>query len=71
MARPVLYNDDTKVFLRPDGRRKLQHRSARRAIIDRIIEQGGVMTLGELDEAFGYDVRPKVIALIRAGWLTT
>ena len=69
MARPKTYDDGTKVRLHPSGKSKLQESSDRRAIVDLIVDNKGVMTMGEIDEHFGFDIRPKVIALMRSNWL--
>lgn len=70
MARPVKYHDKCVVAVTSHrATTKLQARSERRAIINAIIEAGGTMTLGELDDKFGYDVRSRVMALSAVGWL--
>jgi len=69
MARPHKYSDETRVCVSPSGSPTLQKNGARRAIIDRLIDAGGCLTLAELDEVFGYSVRVKALALIRIGWL--
>lgn len=70
MGRPTVYHDGAKLCVRPTGQSKLQRNSDRRAIVEAMLENGGCMTLGEIDNHFGYDMRPKVIALLRAGWLS-
>jgi len=69
MARPKTYDGTTRVCVAPNGKTTLQKNGARRAIIDKIIDAGGCMTLADLDTAFGYSVRIKALALIRIGWL--
>lgn len=69
MGRKKIYTDDTKVRLHPNGKSKLQVMSDRRAIVLMMIEHGGVMTIGKINEGFGFDISSKVVALIRAGWL--
>lgn len=70
MARPVVYKDDSVVVVTTENAKtKLQTGSERRAIVNVIIDKGGSMTLLELDEHFGYDIRPRVAALARSGWL--
>jgi hypothetical protein len=70
MGRPTLYHDGAKLCVRPTGQSKLQRNSDRRAIVEVMLENGGCMTLGEIDSHFGYDMRMKAIALLRAGWLS-
>lgn len=70
MARPQIYTDDTVVYI--TGRKaktRLQSGSDRRAIVNVILDNGGTMTLGALDEHFGFDIRQKAIALTKSGWL--
>ena len=70
MARPDVYVDEAVVAVTGHkARSRLQAGSDRRAIVNRIIDAGGSMTLLELDEHFGYDIRNKVVALVRNGWL--
>jgi len=69
VGRPVIYTDAARVFLSTTGRFKLQPGSDRRAIVNRLVDHGGSMTLGELDAAFGFVIRDKVFALQRAGWV--
>ena len=71
MGRNKKYTNETVVRLRPDGKTKLQIMSERRAIVNLLIEHAGVMTMGAIDEHFGYDIRESVIRLIRSGWLVT
>lgn len=69
MARPAKYTDSAVVRLRPDGNSKLQRSSDRRAIVDLIMENGGAMSFGDINEHFACDMRDKVAALIRSSWL--
>lgn len=69
VGRPPNYSDRAKVFLCTTGRSRLQVGGARRAIINALVESGGMMTLKGLDDKFGFIIRPKVFALMRAGWL--
>lgn len=70
MARPSTYTDDCVVAVTGHkAKSRLQAGSERRAIINVIIDNGGTMTLLALDEHFGYDIRRKVVALVRSGWL--
>jgi len=70
MGRPPTYSDDAKVYLSAtEGGCKLQKGSERRAIINALVDSGGVMTLAELDAKFGYIIREPVMALQRAKWL--
>jgi hypothetical protein len=68
-GRPPIYTEESKFRIHTTGEFKLQPSSARKAVVMRIVDNGGVMSLGELNESFGFDVQPKVIALLRAGWL--
>lgn len=68
-GRPPKYTDATRICIRTQGRARLQTNSARRAIIDVMVDHGGCMTFGELDAFFRFEIRAKVIALVTAGWL--
>lgn len=70
MGRTRIYTEDTRVHVHASGDSKLQQHSDRRAIVNLIIENGGAMTMGAIDEHFGFCIRDKVAALIRAGWLS-
>ena len=68
-GRPKEYNDKTRIRISTTGKSKLQPNSDRKAIIQVFVDNSGVMTLAAIDQHFGFDIRSKVIALIRAGWL--
>jgi hypothetical protein len=70
MGRTATYTDATKISVSGHtARSRLQASSERRAIIDKVIDLGGTATVGELEAHFGYDLRGKVAALVRIGWL--
>lgn len=69
-GRPKEYNDKTRVQICATGKTKLQANSERKAIIQLMVDNGGVMTLKAIDDHFGFNIRPKVVALIRAGWVS-
>lgn len=72
MARPPIYTDKTKVTVDATGTKsRLNQGTERRAIINHLIDVGGTATLKQIDDHFGYDIRSKVFALVRAGWLVT
>lgn len=68
-GRPPKYTDDTRVRLSATGRTRLQANSDRRAIVTMLVDRGGTATLREIDEHFGFGIRDRATALIRAGWL--
>lgn len=70
-GRPKTYRGNTLVRVAPDGSSKLQAESDRRAIVDYLIDCGGTATINDINAWFGYDHTPKVMALVRAGWLDT
>jgi len=70
VGRPAIYEDATLLCLHtsnPDG--KLQDHSLRRAIVDKIVDAGGKMTIGEINESFNHDVSAGIKFLVRSGWL--
>lgn len=71
MGRTAIYTNDTKISVSGHtARSRLQPGSERRAIIDKVIDLGGAIDIGQLEEHFGYDLKGKVAALVRIGWLT-
>ena len=70
MGRPAIYTDETTVCVSPNGTSKLQTGGQRRALINVMIENGGCMTLAELDAVWGFSVRETAVALIRADWIS-
>lgn len=69
MARIPEYDNDTKVRLAPNGESTLKKFSDRRAIVNHLVDVGGVTTIGEISVHFGFDFRDAVVSLIRSGWL--
>lgn len=71
MSRPPIYTDTTKISVSgTTAKSRLQASSERRAIIDKVIDLGGTTTIKKLEEHFGYDLKGKIAALVRIGWLT-
>jgi len=70
MGRQAVYTGDMKVAVRAArSKSRLQPGSDRRAIVNHLIDVGGAATLDAIDEYFGFEIRPKVVALIKTGWL--
>lgn len=70
MGRKATYTNATQISVQgATARSKLQVGSERRAIIDKIVDLGGTTTIGKLEAHFGYDLKGKIAALIRIGWL--
>lgn len=70
IGRPKNYEDEQVVSVTGiNARSKLQEGSDRRAIVLAVLDNGGKATIKELCDKFGYDIRPKVMSLITAGWL--
>lgn len=70
VGRPATYTPETVIRLSPgEARTKLQRGSERRAIVNFIVDKQGKATLGELNEHFGFETKPRVMALVHAGWL--
>jgi hypothetical protein len=68
-GRPVVLPDASVIYITgPKAKTILQSGSDRRALINRIVDRGRV-TVQELNESFGYDVRPLLLALQRQGWI--
>jgi hypothetical protein len=62
--------DRVRVCVSTNDARRLNPDSARRAVVMRLIDNGGVMSCAELSESFGFNVDSVVRALVRRGWLT-
>ena len=70
MGRPPIYTEETAISVSgQSARSKLQANSERRAIIDKVIDLGGTTTIRQLEDHFGYDLKGKIAALVRIGWL--
>lgn len=70
MPRPEYYTDERVVCVHATGHSRLHRGGERRAIIDVIIDNGGCMSIKEINEALKQDVRTTVGALCRVGWLS-
>ena len=68
MGRPKFYSEETVVRLAPDGSSKLQAGSDRRAVVQFVLDEGGVVTIGTVNKKFGYDMSATVKALVHSGW---
>lgn len=68
MGRPRFYTEDTVVRLAPDGSSKLQSGSDRRAVVQFVLDEGGVVTIDAVNKKFGYDMSSTVKALVHSGW---
>lgn len=66
---PVLADGDVVYITGPSAKTILQNGSERRALINRIVDLGGRVTVKELNDSFGYDVRPLLLTLQRNGWI--
>lgn len=70
MGRKAIYTDETVISVSGQtARSRLQANSERRAIIDKVIDLGGTATVGQLEAHFGYELKGKIAALVRIGWL--
>jgi len=68
MGRPKVYQGDVKVRLAPDGNSKLQVESDRRAVVQFVLDEGGVATIESINKKFGFDMSATVKALVHSGW---
>lgn len=72
MARPPIYTDKTRIYIQSEkADAKLQQDSDRRAIVNVIIDNGGSMTLAQLNKHFGFNIKSAVMTLIRSKWLAS
>lgn len=68
MGRPKFYQESTIVKLAPDGSSRLQSGSDRRAIVQFVLDQGGKVSIGQINKQFGFDMSSTVKALVHSGW---
>jgi hypothetical protein len=68
MGRPKHYNEELTVRLAPDGSSRLQVDSDRRAVVQFVLDEGGVATIATINKRFGYDMASTVKALVHSGW---
>lgn len=66
---PVLADADIVYIDGSSARTILQTESDRRAMVNRILDLGGRATVQELNRSFGFDTRPRLLALMQQGWL--
>lgn len=70
MARPTTYTDETTLCVcTRKAKSKLQAGSERRAIVNTMVDNGGSMTVAQLCDHFGFDIRNQVRSLLNNGWL--
>ena len=71
IGRPPVITEKTVVAVTSGAAKtKLQDKSDRRSVVNRIIDEGGSQSLQKLNEHYGYDVRNIVLALLKLGWLS-
>lgn len=71
VGRPPLINNSEPLEVRPaPDATRLQRKSTRRDVLNVMLEVGSPVTIDQLNEHFGSDVRATVMALIRAGWVS-
>lgn len=70
MGRPPLINNNEPLEVRPSpDASRLQRKSTRRDVLNVMLEVGSPVTIDQLNEHFGSDVRSTVMALVRSGWV--
>jgi hypothetical protein len=70
MGRTKIYKEDVVVRLTPDGNSKLQLGSDRRAIVQFVLDEGGITTIKAINNRFGFDTATIVKALVHSGWFS-
>lgn len=71
VGRPISVTDKAIISVTSSkAKTKLHEGSERRAIVNKIIEAGGSLSLEKLNTEFGYNVRGKVLVLVSLGWLS-
>jgi hypothetical protein len=69
MARPKIITDESKVRVNARGQTKLQTKSARRAVVNFLIEEGGAASVAEINDRFDIDMTSTIQALLRIKWI--
>jgi len=69
MGRKRALGDVDILAVRPTGESKLQNMSDRRAVVQLIIDNGGILSVGDINKHFGFDITPTIRGLMRSGWL--
>lgn len=70
VGRPPLINNNEPLEVRPaPDATRLQRKSTRRDVLNVMLEVGSPITIDQLNEHFGSDVRSTVMALVRSGWV--
>ena len=69
MGRNKALLETDKIAIVAKGKHKLQSNSDRRAVINLLVENGGVMHVEDINKHFGFDISAVIRALIAAGWL--
>lgn len=71
IGRPPLVTNSQPLEVRPTlEASRLQRKSIRRDVLNVMLEVGSPITIDQLNEHFGSDVRATVMALMRAGWVS-
>lgn len=71
IGRPPLISNDEPLEVRPSpDASRLQRKSTRRDVLNVMLEIGSPVTIDQLNDHFGSDVRATVMALMRAGWVS-
>lgn len=71
VGRPPLINNNEPLEVRPTpDATRLQRKSIRRDVLNVMLEVGCPITIDQLNEHFGSDVRSTVMALVRSGWVS-
>lgn len=70
MGRREIYGPEAKFRLSTSEETTALHpKGDRRAIVQLLVDRGGVLTLEQINRHFGYQMRPRVMKLIVAGWV--
>ncbi len=71
IGRPPLIRNDEPLEVRPTPEAtRLQRKSNRRDVLNVMLEVGAPITIDTLNQHFGKCVRPTVMALVSAGWVS-
>jgi hypothetical protein len=69
VGRPLVYTGSSTVRINAKGRTKLQSGSARRAVINLLVDNRGKMTFAEINQHFDMDMMVTISDLVQIGWV--
>lgn len=70
MPRPKSLQSEDVIRLDVNSKHNLQQASARRAVVNYLVENAGSATVQQINERFDMDMTETISALVRIKWVT-